>query len=443
MKRTPVEDVVDFLSFSRDHRGPLNAMEKYRQRRWKRVLQWLDDAGLAFYFLQKLEDTHTRGAVPPLVLSRLERNFAGNQLRIDEMARRFDVINHRFNDAGVRYTVIKGFSLVPQFCPHAALRHQADLDYLVDASSLPAAGRVLIEEGYGSQDSRSSKESIFVIPGGAPSRGDAQYSPHSPHAVELHTDIWDSKMHRLPPIPSLFSGAQPTTHCWNGSMFPAQADEDAFLLQILHACHHVFTQWIRMSCLFEIGYFLHRRASDAALWSGVERRVGDDAILREFVVIITEMAARLFATPVPKLIREWGARIRPEPRTWIEYYARDWALCELPVYNLSSFPSSKLALFLHHQYMSAPAAEESRHQHQPPSSRLARVAWSIKSDPFQVLDLAWWKRQQLVRRSIFYTLSGLRYAVEIPRWRWLNRANQKTAASAPWPVDSFPSKKAS
>jgi hypothetical protein len=58
VKHTPVEDIVGFLSFSRDHRDRLNAIEKFTPRQWKRALQWLDDAGLAFYFLQKLKDTN-------------------------------------------------------------------------------------------------------------------------------------------------------------------------------------------------------------------------------------------------------------------------------------------------------------------------------------------------------------------------------------------------
>ena len=442
MKSSPVQNVVGFLSFSGDHHDHFSAMEKFSRRQWKHVLQWLDDAGLAFYFLQKLRDTHASEVVPPLVLSRLERNFACNQLRVDEMARRFDTINHRFNDAGVRYTVIKGFSLVPQFCPSAALRHQADLDYLVDEQSLPAARSVLIEVGYRSQDSRSSKESIFVTPGKKPSRGDEQYSPRSPHAVELHTDIWDSEMHRLPPIPNLFSVSEARMHRWNGFTFPAQSDEDAFLLQVLHACHHFFTQWIRPSCLFEIGYFLHRRALDTELWSGIEQRAGDSAILREFVVIVTEVASRLFAAPVPKLIQGWSARIRPGPRTWIEHYAREWVLGGLPVYEFRLFPSSKLAIFLHHQY-SSEWAQESQGQRMLPSSRLSRIASSIKTHPSLVLNPSWWRRQQLVRRSIFFALAGLRYVAEIPRWRWRNRANRQTTTPAPWPADSFQSKKGS
>lgn len=442
MKRTPAEDIVGFLSFSRDHRDRLNAIEKFTPRQWKCVLRWLDDAGLAFYFLQKLKDTNATDGVAPLPMSRLERNFAANQLRVDDMSRRFDSINKQFTDAGVHYTAIKGFSLVPQFCPYAPLRYQADLDYLVEEQSLPAACRVLIEAGYGSKDSRSSKESIFITPGGQPSRGDRQYSPQAPHAVEFHTEMWDSNMHKLQPIPNLFSVAQAKLHCWNGFTFPGQTDEDAFLLQVLHACRHLFTQWIRVSCLYEIGYFLHRRASDTELWSGIEQRAGDSAVLREFVVIVTELAARLFAAPVPELVQSWAARIRPGPRTWIEHYGRDWALCRLPVYEFSLFPPSKLALFLYNEFKSAPGAQEPKHQSESPSSRAPRIATSIQKDPSPVLNRRWWKRQHLIRRAIFYVLAELRYICEIPRWRWLNRASLRTAP-APWTSDSLQSKKAS
>jgi len=443
VKPTPVENVVGFLSYSRDPRDQLHAIEKFSRREWTHALRWLDDAGLAFYFLQRLKDTHASDVVPSVVLSRLERNFASNQMRVDDMSHRFDAINQRFNDAGVNYAVIKGFSLVPQFCPYAPLRHQADLDYLVDEQSLPAACRGLVDAGYRPQQSPSRNHLIFIIPGGSPSRGDEQYSPQAPHTVELHTDMLDSKMLRLPPIPSLFSVAQARTRLWNGFTFPAQADENAFLLQVLHACNHFFAQWIRMSCLFEIGYFLHRRTSDTELWRGIERRVGDNAVLREFVVLVTEVAARLFAAPLPKLVQGWSAKIRPGPRIWLEHYARNWAFDGLPVYNFGLFPRSKLALFLHHQYTSASWALQSEHQNEPSFSRLSRIAAAIKSDPSLLLNAGWWRRQHLIRRIAFHALAEVRYVCEIPRWRWRNRASLRTRVSTPWTGDSLPSKKAS
>jgi hypothetical protein len=249
-------------------------------------------------------------------------------------------------------------------------------------------------------------------------------------------------MHRLPPIPNLFSVAEARTHHWNGFTFPGQTDEDAFLLQVLHACRHLFTQWIRVSCLYEIGYFLHRRASDTELWSGIEQRAGDSVVLREFVVIVTELAARLFAAPVPELVQSWGARIRPGPRTWIEHYGRDWALCRLPVYEFSLFPPSKLALFLYYEYKRAPSPDELQHQNKPPSSPAPRIATSIQKDPSTVLNRRWWKRHHLIRRTVFYALAELRYLCEIPRWKWLTRTSLRTRP-LPWTSDSLQSKKAS
>ena len=442
MKRTPVEEIVGFLSFSRDRHDPLHVFETFTRRQWKHVLQWLDDAGLAFYFLQKLKHTNAGDAVPSFVASRLAANFASNQMRVQDMSHRFEAINRRFTDAGVRYVVLKGFSLVPQFCPYAPLRHQGDFDYLVDERSLPTACSVLIDAGYSPQESRSSKESIFISSTGEPSRSGRQYSPQAPHAVELHTDIWDSALHRVPAIPSLFSVARARTQRWNGLTFPAQTDEDAFLLQVLHACHHFFAQWIRMSCLYEIGYFLHRRASDPGLWSGIDLRVGDSAVLREFVVIVTGMANRLFAAAVPELVQSWGAGIRPGPRIWTEYYARNWALGGLPVYDFTLFPRAKLALFLHQQYKNASWTKESQHQSELPSSRLSRMVSSIKEDPSLVLNRSWWKRHHLFRRTIFHGLARLRYVCEIPRWTWRNREGAQTP-SAGWTGDSLPAKKAS
>lgn len=437
-----IQEIVSFLRFSHDGPDPPPVFEKLKQRQWACVLRWLDDAGLAFYFLQKLKDTNASDAVPPVVLSHLARNFASNRLRVDEMSHRFESINRRFTDVGVRYVALKGFSLVGQFCPFAPLRYQADFDYLVDEESLPAARRLLIDAGYNPQHSRSNKELIFVSLGEEPSRGDRQYSPQASHAVELHTDIWDSKMHGVLPIPTLFSVAQARDHRWNGLVFPAQTDDDAFLLQVLHACHHFFTQWIRMSCLYEIGYFLHRRASDRVLWSAIEQRAGDSAVIREFVVIVTELAARLFGAPVPELVQSWGTRIRPGPRIWSEHYARNWALGGLPVYEFSLLPRAKLALFLHQQYKTPLWEQESQHPSESSPSRLSRIASSITKDPSLALNPRWWKRQHLFRRTIFHCLAGLRYVCEVPRWRWRNRVYVQ-AASTPLTSDSLPAKKAS
>jgi hypothetical protein len=431
VKRNPAEDIVSFLSFSAEPCEHLKAVEKLSARKWTHVLQWLDDSGLAFYFLQKLRETHATNAVPGPVLSRLEDNFAANQLRVKDMSRRFGDINHRFDEAGVRYAVLKGFSLVPQFCPDATLRYQGDFDYLVEDQSLPTARRVLGEIGYCQKPQLTSQEFTFAVPQMArPARSAEQYQARAPHVVELHLDVWDSDLNRLPLMQRQFSAERTTTHIWNQLAFPALSDEDAFLLQVLHTCRHLFTYWIRMSCLLEIARFLASRASDEALWSRIEQRVGDNWMLRELTVVTTELVAGLFAAPVPRLIRDWGRGIRSATRVWTDHYARRCAFCDLPVYQFKLFPRSKLILFLHQQYEGACAEKNLVRNQLIVPSRLARIASSVRNKPSLVLNAGWWKRQLLMRRSIFHILAGARYVCELPRWWWLNRATARPLAES-------------
>ena len=428
MRRTPAEDIVEFLSFSDAPSDRVKELPKVSPRKWEHVFRWLDDAGLAFYFLQKLENTHA-DAIPSWVISRLQQNFAANQRRVGYMSRRFGFLNQKFNEAGVRYAVLKGFSLVPDFCPDANLRHQSDFDYLVDDRSLSAAQRVLLEAGYRQKASRSQHELVFVPSGmGEASRGGEQYCAQAPHAVELHREVWESGLCTLPSKPRRFSVERTRLYRAGEFAFPAFTDEDAFLVQVLHACQHLFTYWIRMSSLLEIGYFLNQRKSDTSLWNRIEQQVGDNLVLREFIVIITELVAKLFRAPLPDLVRAWAPRIRPAPRVWIECYARPWAFCELPTYEFQLFPRAKLVRFLHQQYREEGARKQAEPKPLLRSSRLSRFASAVRDRASLVLGSGWWKRKPLIRRSLFHLLASLRYLCEIPRWRWRNRASRRGAA---------------
>ena len=427
MNRRRAEAIVEFLSFSPNFEAR-RKFETFTTTDWENVLRWMDDAGLAFYFLQKVRATNPPVMLPDWVRSRIETNLSANQERTAALAGKFDCLNRSFREAGVRYAVLKGFSLVPDFCPRASLRHQSDFDYLVDEKFLWAARGIVLEAGYVAKDSPSSQEAIFISPGTElPSRRGRQYSAQAPHAVELHLDIWDGDFHQLPGIPKLFSVDRTRNRQWNGMTFSALDDQDAFLLQVLHACHHLFTQWIRMSCLYEIAYFLKDRSTDTELWEGVHERVGKNLVLREFIVVVTELAAQLFHAPIPAAVQIWGEEIRTGPRVWIENYARHWAFSDVPVYQFNLFPTSKLVLFLQQQYRDKHQGDGLTVQQAPPS-RLARLIGAMRKNPGLILSAEWWKRQLLVRRVIFNGLAVLRYLYEVPRWIWLTRVRMRPAS---------------
>ncbi len=427
MKRTRPEDIVAYLNFS----GAESSHARFRntsERNWTSLLRWLDDSGMAFYFMQRLQETGGTESIPEWVLSQLSQDFLANQQRNDHLRQRFEFLNQAFDDAGLKYAVLKGFSHVPQFCPNAALRHQGDLDYLVDDRSLPTAQRLLEAAGYRLKPAISDQEFVYLLAGvDAPSHGRC-YAPEF-HAVELHLDVWDSDLNRLPMMDPLFSVERTVTRRIGELSFPALTEHDAFLLQVLHTCSHLFTYWIRMSCLYEIAYFLTRRASDAVFWNQVADQVGDNLVLQELTVVVSELVAKLFAAPLPQLIQEWGQAVRPAIRVWIDNYAQQCAFSDLPVYRFNPFPQSKLILFLHQQYEGLCTEQNLVRNQLIVPSRLGRMRKAVREKPSLLLSRKWWKRQRVVLRGMFHVLSGMRYAVEIPRWRWLNWRQARAGSS--------------
>jgi Uncharacterised nucleotidyltransferase len=81
-------------------------------------------------------------------LRHLEGCFEDNQLRWEELAETFGRITKGFQLKGMPFAVIKGVSLVPDYCPNALLRAPSDLDFLIEARDLPLAQRVLEMAGY-------------------------------------------------------------------------------------------------------------------------------------------------------------------------------------------------------------------------------------------------------------------------------------------------------
>jgi hypothetical protein len=409
VRRALAGTVVDFLSFSGMTSDQLNELRRFRTREWEQILPWLHDAGLALYLLQKLKDTNTTDILPVSTLSRLEENLTANRRRVDYLARQFDLINQKLNRAGVRYAVVKGFSLVPQFCPDASLRHQSDLDYLVDNQSRPLAQTVLEETGYSLQKYRPN-ESVFLMPSaGMPPPADEQYEAHTPHAVELRCAFWDEDIHGVLLAEPTFSVDNIKTQRWQGLVFRALPEEDAFLLQVIHAFNHILAGWVRMSSLYEIGYFLNQRSTDRALWERIERRIGSNPLLLEMMAVVVELSEHFFRAPVPLGSRIWARELRHPVSIWIQNYARMWALARNRVGQFNLFSASKVVLFLHRQYLSdASARRHLTRMRLLPWEQLLRRAHSITTNSSANAGGRGPQLERVFIRLLFHMTGGLR-----------------------------------
>jgi hypothetical protein len=429
LKRTVAEAVVDFLSFSGKTSTHASELTGFHAREWRQAVSWLHDAGLALYLLQRLKHANVTDILPSATLSRLEENLAANRRRVVYMARQFEFLNQKLSAAGVRYAVVKGFSLVPQFCPDASLRHQSDFDYLVDHQSLPVAQTVLEEAGY-FLSKHKTNEFVFLMPSTIPPPDDEQYEAHAPYAVELRVAFCDSDFHGVFLAEPKFSVDNIRTQRWQESAFPALPEEDAFLLQVIHAFNHILTGWVRMSWLYEIGYFLNQRSTDELLWQRVEQRIGDNALLREIVVVVTELSAHFFRAPLPSMSITWAQELDPAVRIWIQNYARTWAFAKNRVDQVGLFSAAKVVLFLHQQYLPDPGARRRLTRIRLlPWEQFFRRAGSITS---KSSVNSGGRRRQLKHaliRFLFHVTAGLRYFWEVPSWRRLNRASAHLCSS--------------
>jgi hypothetical protein len=420
VNRALAEAIVGCLSLSGET-CDVSVLRKFRLPDWRRTFNWLDRDGLTLYFLQRLKSTNATELLPPPVLARFEQNLASNRRRVDYLAAEFRSINEGFDRAGLNYAAIKGFSLMPTYCPDAVLRAPSDLDYLVDKASLPVAQRVLEEAGY-----RLQRFSDLEFKFGRPSSristvSDDPYSRETEPLVELHLTFWNRKVNRVPLNEPEFRLDQTIDHDWQGLHFPVLKQEDAFVLQILHVFQHTLECWVKLCWLLEIGYFLRARSSDTQFWDRVDVRIRDVPCLAEFAAVVMGLAERVFDAAMPPLTAKWTQCLRPRARLWLENYGRRWAFGEHP-YSLSLFSDAKLALFLHREFVPDPnVRKEITQQRLFPWKRPEQIAVPADQTAASLLTAGRLQWQFVLQRLIFHIGSSSQYLLELPRWRELNR----------------------
>lgn len=407
-------DIVRFLTL-RDNPGPPRKLRCASPREWQRTITWLDHSGLALYFLQRVE-TDSVSSLPANVLSQLRQRRGNNEHRVARLQAICESINQGFERNGVRYAVLKGFSLTPDYCTDPCHRAQSDLDYLTARDSTAAAQNVLSEQGY-SLRRHDGDELSFWIPASEPRDATQQYSPNGPWMIELHLSAWDQNLFRIPlkiPEPS-FTELEP--YHWSGLEFPCLPKRLVFAGQILHMFKHVFDGWIRLSWLYEVAFFLRERSDDGLFWQEFDQIVTAEPLLAELVGIISWMAIDLFEPRVPEPVQKYIRTLRPTARAWLQEYAPGWLFEKLPRYEMRLFSRAKLSMFLKELYCT-PRADHGTQDLRVlfPLYRLKRLLQRRNIQTRAVRSIAY-KTRWLALHSIYHTGATLRYMWELPRWR--------------------------
>jgi len=416
--------IVESLRITGSCEASLARLRTFSRRDWLRTLSWLDDSGLALYLLERVNRLDASDVLPREVKGHLERGLASNRQRLLEMRGEFAALNGRFEAAGVEYVVLKGFALIPAFCPDAGLRTQYDYDYLVALSSLDAARQAIQEAGY-SQKTKSpgfgkKGECFFSARALAIPPPDTNfYSAEVPRDVELHLSLWESlgEMVNLGvPADTLDRKRQAN---WQNVCFPALADDDALLFQSLHAFQHFLNYWCKPSCLLEVTYFIARRHGDAVFWEQFRQRAESHRYLPQIVSLIFSLADLLFHPPIPPEVSDWISRRLPAAlHLWVQRHGKRWAL--------APFPGSKLSLLAHREFIEDPTVwSKVKWSRLIPFHRPAQV---VESDNPSLSSRLLANRDQwrfVWSRAAFHVGAFVRYTGELPRWkRALRRFSQ-------------------
>jgi hypothetical protein len=390
-------------------------------RKWERSYYWLDASGMALYFLRRLAELKMLDLLPPLVLARLTQNLVDNSARSVSMLREFKLLNRAFQDAGIEYCNLKGFTLSPHSCPHPSLRTQLDFDFLIDGAHLDRCSEVLTSFGYVLHASTNRVLEFKTRSNQLASISDL-YKPREQRSVELHftcTDETACKPSRDPRLQSLD---------WkqlDELEVPTLSSADQLIGQATHILSHLCGPSTRLAWFLEFQNHLTLRSTDRAFLDDVLRRLDRDRRAEIAMGVVCLLIKFLFDCPIPEAI-EWGpVQNLPGPITlWINRYGSRAVLAD--------FPGTKLHLLLREQLESNPDAwNKERSSALLPRSRPPRIL-QVKSNASlgkRIESELCQLRYELFRLR-FHVFQGIAYLLEARRWRQLLKEQAALPASS-------------
>jgi hypothetical protein len=375
------------------------------RRQWQKLLRWLDLSGLALYFFDRVVALQLADIVPAPVLASLEQRLLQNTQRTHSMTAESIAIQHEFQRAGLRYTILKGLSLWPHSVPRSELRLQFDLDYLVDDENLQDARDILVRLGY--RPSPSNERGWKFIRNERPALTLKDvYRDTGSWAVELH-DVSGRAGH-LSPLLRLE---------WRelcGLSMPTLSPVDVFLRQGLHAYKDVCSQFFRLSLLIEFYRHVLFRRDDDAFWEALHREAHENPYAALGLGVVILLITQVMGEFAPEALTHWTVDRLPRPaRLWVLTYGRQIVL--------GSFPGSKLYRLLKRELEAdVYSAKHSLSLSSPQTPMMVDFpveTFSVRLIRFVRLMQYRMQPDLIPSRLRFYWIEGLRLAWETRRWR--------------------------
>ena len=401
-KRQQLREAV-LLSFCDPRPSECASLQGLSPRQWKRLLYWLDISGLALYFLERITELELCDELPVIVLARLRQNLEDNTARTDAMIAEAASLQQEFQDAGLSYVIMKGFSLWPISVPRLELRSQLDLDFLIAISSAPQACSILEAKGYQLRAISGRSWEFKTNAAGVTSIKDL-YKMKPQRTVELHLErpgpVNESRL------------ARAEERVFHGACMPVLAPVDLFLGQGMHLFKHICGPSFRTAHLLEFRRHVRARHHEDRFWTELQQLAEMDSRVAIGLGVVILLISQVLGDFAPDALASWTVDTLPaEVRLWVQLYGR-----RVVFYDSSG---SKLYLLLQQELekVGIPAKRSLGQELIP--RRLPHVIWRrAPGETPQGSIRRYYKQLDYVgMRLRFHVIEGLRYLRESARWK--------------------------
>jgi len=378
-------------------------LQNVSSRRWQSLLTWLDTSGMALYFLDRLTQLGRRDLLPPTVLERLQQNLLDSTERTSSMIAESTAIHRSFQEAGLSYAALKGFSLWPVSVPKPELRSQLDLDFLIAAGSAAEARQILEARGY---RLKAISGKSWEFKSGTLGKASLKnlYKPTLHRTVELHLEMSDREPDSLL--------ARTETLYFDGIVMPVLHRVDLFLGQGMHLYKHVCGEFWRTAHLIEFRRHVMARYDDRVFWQELRWLAEGNLRAQVGLGVIVLLISNTMGDFAPEELTCWTADALPvRIRLWVERYGRQSVFV--------SHPGSKLYLVLQQELERAGLTAKRSLKGALLPSRLPPAIAHASANETVSARLVRYRRQAdfILFRLRFHLVEGIRYVWESNRWQ--------------------------
>jgi MFS family permease len=283
---------------------------------WKKALRFSDRARLTLAL-----GVACRDHLAEWVRERIDRNLRDNARRWTGAKTSYREASAAFEDAGLDFLVLKGFSHCPDFGCDPPQRAQGDLDLYFPPEQVDAAREAASKLGYEPVDTLDRYPTDHLPPmirkTGWQWRGD-YFDPGRPLSLELHFRFWDQRTEGFP-APGLDQfWERRVRRQLDGLGFAALHRSDAVAYSALHLLRHLLRGDMRPFHAYELAWLLNSKAEDDPFW--VEWAGQHDPFLRSLEAICFALAQRWFDGRLPAAAREAIDRLPAEVTRWLRMY---------------------------------------------------------------------------------------------------------------------------